>query len=99
MPFEMTVGLLVSDREKYSEYRAASAPLLEAAGGNFRYDFDVARTLQTEGSHEINRLFVLQFPSRDRRDRFFKDPEYLEIRSRLFEKSVKGTTVIAEYTT
>ena len=34
MPFEMTVGLFVADHEKYAQYRAEIAPLLEAAGGS-----------------------------------------------------------------
>lgn len=34
MPFELTVGLLVVDPEKYAQYRAEIAPLLEAAAGN-----------------------------------------------------------------
>lgn len=34
MPFELTVGLLVVDPEKYAQYGAEIAPLLEAAGGN-----------------------------------------------------------------
>jgi hypothetical protein len=34
MPFELTVGLLVVDPEKYAQYRAEIAPLLEAAGAD-----------------------------------------------------------------
>ena len=97
MPFEMTVGLLVTDQEEYARYRAGMTPLLEAAGGGFRYDFDVARTLKGDAAHEINRLFVIRFPDRDARDRFFSDPRYLEIRTRHFEKSVAGAARIAEY--
>jgi uncharacterized protein (DUF1330 family) len=92
----MTVGLLVLDHEMYAQYRAEIAPLLEAAGARFRYDFEVARNLRSETSHGINRLFVLQFPDRAGKERFFADPRYLEIRGRLFEKAVGGMTVIAE---
>lgn len=99
MSFEMTVGLFVVDQEKYAAYRAESAPLLEGAGGKFRYDFEVARTLKTEGSHDINRLFVLQFPDRASKERFFKDARYQEIRARLFEKAVQQASTIAEYET
>jgi uncharacterized protein (DUF1330 family) len=98
MLFEMTVGLFVVDHERYAQYRAEIAPLLEAAGGRFRYDFEVARTLISEAGHEVNRLFVIQFPNRARKDRFFTDPQYMEIRARLFEKAVDGTAIIAEYT-
>ena len=99
MSFELTVGLFVVDGEKYASYREAIAPLLEAAEGRFRYDFEVARTLKTENGHDINRLFVLRFPDRASKERFFTDPRYIEIRARLFEKAVWGTAIIAEYST
>ena len=97
MPFEMTVGLLVNDHEKYALYRAGIAPLLQAAGGAFRYDFEVARTLKREVDHEFNRVFVLRFPDRAGRDRFFADARYLAIRGEYFEKAVQHTAIIAEY--
>ena len=97
MPFEMTVGLHVVDPEKYAQYRAGIAPLLEAAGAAFRYDFEVARTLRSEVDHEINRVFVLRFPDRPAKERFFADPRYLEIRTNFFEKSVQTRVTIAEY--
>jgi uncharacterized protein (DUF1330 family) len=99
MPFEMMVGLLVVDQEKYARYRAEMTPLLEAAGGRFRYDFEVARTLKGEAAHEINRVFVIQFPDRASKERFFADSRYVEIRARLFDTSVEGRATIAEYTT
>jgi uncharacterized protein (DUF1330 family) len=94
--FERIVGLLVVDDQKYAQYRAEIAPLLEAAGGRFRYDFEVSRTLKGEAEHAINRLFIMQFPDRTSKERFFTDPRYLEIRARLFEKAVAGATIIAE---
>src|SRR4051794_7247523 len=97
MSFEMTIGLLVVDDEKYAQYRAEMTPLLEAAGGGFRYDFEVARTLKSESGHNVNRVFVIQFPDHVVKDRFFADPQYLEIRRRLFEKAVQSAAVIAEY--
>jgi uncharacterized protein (DUF1330 family) len=94
--FERIVGLLVVDDQKYAQYRAEIAPLLAAAGGRFRYDFVVSRTLKGEAEHAINRLFIMQFPDRTSKERFFTDPRYLEIRARLFEKAVAGATIIAE---
>jgi hypothetical protein len=44
----------------------------------------------------INRLFVIQFPDRVTKGRFFADSRYPEIRGRTFEKAVAATTVIAE---
>lgn len=99
MSFEMTMGLFVADREKYAQYRQEIAPLLKAAGGAFRYDFEVAKTLKSDSEHDINRVFVLRFPDRAAKERFFIDQEYREIRARLFEQAVTSVDVIAEYTT
>ena len=99
MPFEMTVGLNVVDGEKYARYREEIAPLMQSAGGRFRYDFTIAQTLKNESGHEINRVFVVHFPDRATKERFFADAKYVEIRSRLFEKAVKGASIIAEYST
>lgn len=97
MPFEMTVGLFVADQEKYAQYRAEMTPLLEAAGGRFRYDFEIARTLKSESDHRINRLFMIEFPDRATKERFFSDSRYVEIRARLFVKAVESTVRIAEH--
>jgi uncharacterized protein (DUF1330 family) len=99
MSFEITIALFVADHEQYAQYRAEIAPLLKTAGGRFRYDFEVARTLKSDASHEINRVFVLQFPDRESKERFFADPVYREIRRWLFEQAVRATSVIAEYVT
>lgn len=100
MRYEMTVGLHVTDHESYAAYRAAMLPLLRAAGGGFRFDCEVARVLKSpdrRAAPPINRLFVIGFPSRETKERFFSDPSYLEIRARLFANAVAGMTIIAEY--
>jgi uncharacterized protein (DUF1330 family) len=93
----MILGLLVVDTATYARYRAEIAPLLRAESGAFRFDFDIARTLKSEADHEINRLFLLRFPDRDAKGRFFANPQYLEIRSRLFERAVRGMTILSEH--
>ena len=97
MAIEMMVGLLVTDSEAYAQYRQEMRPLLEAEGGGFRYDFEVARTLKTEADHEINRVFAIYFQDRESKSRFFSHPDYVQIKRRLFERAVGGTTIIAEY--
>ena len=98
MPYEMAVGLLVVEQESYSQYRKEMRPLLEEAGGAFRYDFDVARVLRSEdGGEEINRAFVLRFPDKSSKERFFADPRYIEVRRRSFDPAVKARVLIAEY--
>jgi uncharacterized protein (DUF1330 family) len=97
MAHELLVALQVDDAETYRRYRAEIKPLLESAGGAFRYDFEVARTLVNGSEHDINRVFVLAFPDGEAKARFFADPSYREIRSRLYEAAVSGTTIISEY--
>ena len=97
MPFEMTLWLFVVDNKKYAQYRAEIQSSLEAHGGRFRYDFEVARALKSDAGHDINRLFVIEFPDRAHHQHFFADSQYVEIRRRLFEKAVAGWTIIAEY--
>lgn len=96
MAFEMLVGLNVVDAEAYGHYRAEMTPLLEAAGGTFAHDFQ-ADTLKSEAKHPINRVFVIRFPDKARRNAFFSSPPYLDIRGRWFERAVQGATRLAEY--
>jgi len=97
MTLEMVVALHVTDAEVYTQYRAAMRPLLEQAGGGFRYDFEVARTLKSEVAHPITRLFTIHFRDRPAMEAFFADPEYKRIKARYFEASVRATTIVAEY--
>jgi uncharacterized protein (DUF1330 family) len=97
MAFELSVGLLVTDQDKYSQYRAEMTPLLEAIGGRFRYDFSIARTLKSEADHDINRVFMIEFPDAVAKEKFFADPQYLAIRTRHFVPAVSQAVIIAEY--
>lgn len=97
--YEMHVGLEVADQAGYAQYRREMKPLLDEAGGRFRYDFEVTRLLQHESDALLNRVFVLQFPSVSHKERFFNDPRYVEIKRRLFDPAVKTRVNIAAYTT
>jgi len=97
MPFERLVALTISDEQGYQSYRDGMTPLLNAAGADFRFDFIVSKVLKTAGDTEINRVFLIRFPNRATRERFFSDPAYLAIRTRYYGPSVKTATVIAEY--
>lgn len=97
MSYEMTFGLLVDDPAMYSDYRARIAPLLREADGAFRFDVDVAHLVHAENAAAINRMYVIRFPDRSAKERFFADPRYLAIRHRFYERAVTATVVIAEY--
>lgn len=97
MAFERLVGLDVGDDAEYQRYREGMMPILARYGGLFRYDFVVAKTLTSETSTPINRVFVLSFPDEPSHDAFFSDAAYLVVRDAHFSPSVRGTTVIARF--
>jgi uncharacterized protein (DUF1330 family) len=97
MAFHRLVGLKLRDADGYAQYREAMKPLLEAAGGRFRYDFEVSKTLKSEQGQEINRVFLLAFPEKAASDAFFADPEYLKVRERYFAPSVAEVSILAEF--
>lgn len=95
--YETVVGLQVSNDELYSNYRKAMTPLLLKYEGGFRYDFKIQETLITEDPKPINRLFLIFFRTKELKDLFFKDPEYLKIRETFFTPSVETSTILSEY--
>ncbi|MEQ9617713.1 MAG: DUF1330 domain-containing protein [Deltaproteobacteria bacterium] len=94
---EILVGLNVKNEQGYQDYRKAMYPLLEKIGGGFRYDFVVAKTLKSQVSHDINRVFTIYFPSTEAKNTFFSNHEYKKIREKYFDNSVSDTVFIAEY--
>lgn len=94
---ETLVGLQVVDDDLYARYREAMTPILERYGGGFRLDFTVARTLRSDVPHEINRVFAIRFPDQARKEAFFADPAYLQIREAFFKRAVKDVAILAAY--
>ncbi len=97
MTYENLVALDVADPASYQRYRDVMTPLLQGMGGDFRYDFEIARTLRSEAKHPINRLFAIRFPSRAVKERFFADPTYVQARKQFFTPAVRNLTIVAEY--
>jgi uncharacterized protein (DUF1330 family) len=97
MPYEMLVGIHITDHQVYALYRASVTPILERYSGGFRYDFVVEQTLKQEVSHQINRVFVISFPDEDHKKQFFADLEYQAVRKQFFDQSVIENTIIARY--
>ena len=97
MTYELVVGLTVTDDALYTQYREAMAPLLEAHGGGFRYDFTVQKVLKSASEHPINRVFAIYFASRPAMDAFFGHPEYQAIKAQYFARAVGGTTILGGY--
>ena len=98
MPFEVLVGLHVTDPRTYQEgYRREMLPILESYGGGFRYDLVVSEVLKADVGHPVNRVFAIYFPDRAAKERFYADPAYLAVRRKYYDRSVAARVVIAEY--
>ena len=97
MTYENLVGLQVTNRESYDEYRRRMTPILEAHGGGFRYDFELSKVLKNESGNPMNRLFAIFFEDRIQMKAFFEDAEYVAIREEFFVPAVECVTVISEY--
>lgn len=97
MSYEILVGLNVLDKSKYEEYRVAMRPILSQYEGRFGYDFHVSEVLITEKNNDINRVFTINFSSKNNMESFFSDQNYLEVREKYFNASVGGAIRIASY--
>jgi uncharacterized protein (DUF1330 family) len=96
---ETVMALDVVDADLYATYRAAMTPLLEAHGGKFGLDIWVAEVLRAPPEQKpFNRLFTIVFPTQERWDAFFSNPEYLAIRKSFFEPSVASSTNLGQLT-
>lgn len=99
MPFERIMGLDVTNDEEYQRYREGMMPILESFGGSFGFDFKVSEVLKSKTENSINRVFTLDFPSKEVMDTFFSDPSYLEVKGQHFKNSVKSAIVISMHET
>lgn len=97
MPYEILVGLNVTDDELYQKYRNEMTPILKTYGGGFRYDFLIDKVLITDSESIINRVFAIYFESEEAKNEFFLNDKYLQIKERYFTPSVSATTTIAGY--
>ncbi|MBL8233650.1 MAG: DUF1330 domain-containing protein [Bryobacterales bacterium] len=97
MRHELLIGVDIVDQEAYAQYRAGMTPILAEYGGGFRVDCEVARVLKSEKEEPMNRVFIIGFPSREKKESFFADPRYLAVREQHFTRAVRQVTRIAEY--
>jgi len=95
MTYERVMGIKVSDDEEYQRYREGMTPILSSFGGSFGYDFKISEVLLSKTDDEINRVFTIEFPSKEVMDSFFSDPEYLVVQKRHFNNSVSSKTIIS----
>lgn len=97
MSYEILVALNVLDDFKYDQYRAAMKPILSEFEGHFGYDFKVSDVLISAGNTDINRVFTINFSSKNKMESFFGDRQYLAAKEKYFVDSVGSTTIISSY--
>ena len=93
--FERIMGLDVIDDIEYQKYRVAMLPILKSFGGAFGYDFRVSEVLLSKTEDKINRVFTLEFPSKQKMEEFFSFPDYVAVQNRHLKHSIKSKTVIS----
>jgi uncharacterized protein (DUF1330 family) len=97
MSFEILVGLNVLDNSKYDKYRNAMKPILADYEGRFGYDFLVSDVLISPNESDINRVFTINFSSKDKMESFFSDANYLVVKKTYFVDSIGSSTIISAY--
>ncbi|GAB3476894.1 DUF1330 domain-containing protein [Marinomonas epiphytica] len=95
MSYERVMGLEVTNDALYQQYRENMIPILHRFGGSFGFDFKVSEVLKSKSSAPINRVFTIEFPSKEAMEQFFSDPDYLAVKSQYFESSVGAVTTIS----
>jgi uncharacterized protein (DUF1330 family) len=95
MSYERIMGLEVVDFDMYQDYRDAMTPLLHAIGGDFGFDFIVSKVLKSKTEDNINRVFTLEFPSKEIMNQFFNSPDYITVKNKYFDHSVNSKVVIS----
>lgn len=95
MAFERIMGIDVTDEAEYQRYREGMLPILHQFGGDFGFDFRVSEVLKSKTDAKINRVFTIEFPSREVMENFFADPAYLVVQKRHFANSVASKTIIS----
>lgn len=70
----LVVRVRVSDARAYEEYKKLAAASIEKHGG--RYLVRGGRTLTLEGEEESSRVVVVEFPTFERAEAWYRSPDY-----------------------
>lgn len=95
MSFERIMGIEVTNEDEYQLYRENMIPILHSFGGSFGFDFKINEVLKSKTDNAINRVFTLDFPSKQVMEAFFTNDEYLAVKEKYFLNSVNSVTTIS----
>ena len=74
MPAYIIAHITVTDAEKYEDYKALAPAAIAAHGG--RYLVRGGPVISLEGEPESRRVAVLEFPSVEKAEAFYRSAEY-----------------------
>lgn len=74
----MVARVKVLDPQKYGEYGKVSPGIVAQYGG--RYLARGGRTVTLEGPEVTDRVVIVEFPSFEQAERFYRSPEYTDAR-------------------
>jgi len=83
----------VTDRERYAEYVKATPAVIARFGG--RFIARAGRTATLEGPAETRRVVLIEFPSFERAEAFYRSEEY-ERAKKLRSGAATATLVLVE---
>jgi uncharacterized protein (DUF1330 family) len=83
----------ITDPKAYDEYRRQVMPLVERFGGRFRVRGGAISPL--EGDWKPRRLVIIEFPSMDALQAWYRSPEYAPMLS-LRQTASRGSVVAVE---
>jgi uncharacterized protein (DUF1330 family) len=72
------VNVKVTDTTRYEEYKRLAERAVQEHGG--RYLVRGGQTIALEGEWQPNRIVVLEFPTLERVNEFYRSPEYAAAR-------------------
>ncbi len=76
MPVYVVSMMTVNDADTYSKYTAQTPALIKKHGGKFLTRGQKITTM--EGTNYNGRMVILEFPSQEKLDAWYNDPEYQE---------------------
>ena len=79
MPAYLIVRVQITNLDAYEDYKRLAAPAIEQYGG--RYLVRGGRTVTLEGTEEQGRIVVVEFPSFEQAQMFYRSPEYQDAKS------------------
>lgn len=74
MPAYLIVRVQITNPDAYEDYKRLAAPAIEQYGGH--YLARGGRTVTLEGPQELGRIVVVEFPSFEQAQTFYRSSEY-----------------------